>query len=734
MKKNRYIPIFIIFFLFYQFIFANINADSLFFSIKKKKPEEKLQILIDFIDNNISDSPEQIKSIAQRTLELSQKYRLKKSESDALTCLAIIEKNLGNYQKAEKYYNEALEISEKINNLNLKAYILNNKGILFDLKGDYNTAIEIYNQSLNIYLRLENIEMKYSLYNNIGGSYRRLGNFAKALEYSLQSLEYDEKYGEGKSLATSYDNIGIIYYYLEDAEKALDSFNKSLEIRQKINDKKGIAASYNNISIIYRKTGEVEKILEILQKSISIKKEIGDQLGMANSMMNLGNYYFSIDNKKEAEKCFKKSLIIKRELGNHRNIVKALIGLGNIYTERNDYETFLKYYDECLKLAQENDSGDLLKHIYKDLAINYATFNKFKKAYDIKSKHISLVDSLNSEKNQTKIAELRVQYETEKKERMIGLLQNENEKQDLIRNFLIVIMVIVFLGTILLIKLIIDKKKEIVQRKSIEKQIREINKSLENRVQTEFEKRQQHQLLLIQKSKLESLGRLSAGIVHEVNQPITRISLGLDNILIRKTMNKLDENYMMKKFNSLFCEIERIKEIMEHIRLFSRHQNQNADEKLDVNQIIKNTTKLLQTQYKNHNIILDFDLTENLPSISGNKFRLEQILMNLLSNAKDAVEERFMIDENIDKKIILRSYLKSENVILEIEDYGIGIDEVNLNHIFDPFFTTKDSDKGTGLGLSIVQGIIEEMNGKIEVESEKGKFTKVKIVFKAEKY
>jgi len=109
------------------------------------------------------------------------------------------------------------------------------------------------------------------------------------------------------------------------------------------------------------------------------------------------------------------------------------------------------------------------------------------------------------------------------------------------------------------------------------------------------------------------------------------------------------------------------------------------------------------------------------------RFRLEQVLMNLLCNAKDAVEERFMIDENFDKKIILRSYLESGKVILEIEDHGIGIEETNLQSIFDPFFTTKEPDKGTGLGLSIVKGIIEEMHGKIDVLSKKSEFTLMKI-------
>ncbi len=116
----------------------------------------------------------------------------------------------------------------------------------------------------------------------------------------------------------------------------------------------------------------------------------------------------------------------------------------------------------------------------------------------------------------------------------------------------------------------------------------------------------------------------------------------------------------------------------------------------------------------------------DLPQTVGNKYRLEQVILNLLSNARDALAEKF--DEFDDaKKITIRLFAETEKIIIEVEDNGCGLEAEFLPNVFDPFFTTKEESKGTGLGLSICYGIISEMNGSISLRSSKGEFTVARI-------
>jgi C4-dicarboxylate-specific signal transduction histidine kinase len=276
-----------------------------------------------------------------------------------------------------------------------------------------------------------------------------------------------------------------------------------------------------------------------------------------------------------------------------------------------------------------------------------------------------------------------------------------------------------------------DLKKEIKERIQAERELMEINLTLEKRVREELKKRQKQQHLLIQKSKLESMGELSAGIAHEINQPLGGISMGLDNILFRMSNDGISEDYLKNKINALFKDIDRIRQIINHVRVFSRDQGAPVNEIVELNAIVRSALSMVTMQYYNQNIQLNLDLSNEKCFTVGNKYRIEQVILNLLSNAKYAVDERSRNLPNKNtfaKSITIRSWNENDRVNLEIEDNGTGISKKNLANIFDPFFTTKDVETGTGLGLSISYGIIKDLKGDINVESQVNKFTKVKVI------
>lgn len=270
---------------------------------------------------------------------------------------------------------------------------------------------------------------------------------------------------------------------------------------------------------------------------------------------------------------------------------------------------------------------------------------------------------------------------------------------------------------------------DVTIRKSAQINLKELNKSLENRILQEINNVKQQQELLIQKTKLESLGELSAGLAHEINQPLGGISMGLENILYKMSQGELNNEYINSKINILFQDIDRIKNIIEHVRTFSRDQQNASIEILEVDKVVKNAVSLINKQYLNHQVELNVEIPSSKFITLGNPFRLEQVLLNILSNAKSAVDKRMEVTDDKAYKKQIRILLEKdeEYIYVNISDNGIGMPKKIMDKIFEPFFTTKDQQSGTGLGLSISYGIINEMNGIIRVESEENKCTKLTI-------
>ena len=262
-----------------------------------------------------------------------------------------------------------------------------------------------------------------------------------------------------------------------------------------------------------------------------------------------------------------------------------------------------------------------------------------------------------------------------------------------------------------------------------ENELKQLNKNLIQRIKQEVKQVKEQQQLLNQKSKLESLGELSAGLAHEINQPLLGISMGLDNILLAAQEDSFSPSYVSNKIDVLFKDIDRIKQIIEHVRTFSRGQKSTLKERIEVSRTISNTLILANKVVSAHYIDFSVKIPENELFVTGNPYRLEQVILNLLTNARHAVDES-MKDKSvkpIGKNISLEVKYKDNFVFIAVSDNGIGISKKHISKIFDPFFTTKNEEKGTGLGLSISYGIINEMNGTIEVDSIEKQHTSITV-------
>ncbi|GAB1415827.1 hypothetical protein MASR2M117_12330 [Paludibacter sp.] len=239
------------------------------------------------------------------------------------------------------------------------------------------------------------------------------------------------------------------------------------------------------------------------------------------------------------------------------------------------------------------------------------------------------------------------------------------------------------------------------------------------------------QAMQIHADRMANLGEMAAGMAHEINQPLNIISMVMDKMIYdSEKINVVDKDYLTEKANKVFDNLTRIRNIIDHIRVFSRYQLDYIPIDFNLNKSIENAAFLFNEQFKHLDISFKLKLQDDLPEINGNIYQFEQVIINLLSNAKDAVmEKKNMNNQDYLPKICIFSQTTNDKIIIEVADNGIGIDEKDIKNLMLPFYSTKDEGKGTGLGLSISYKIIHEMGGFFDITSIKMKETRVKIIF-----
>ena len=237
---------------------------------------------------------------------------------------------------------------------------------------------------------------------------------------------------------------------------------------------------------------------------------------------------------------------------------------------------------------------------------------------------------------------------------------------------------------------------------------------------------------LIQASKMATLGEMATGVAHELNQPLSVIKTA-SSFCIKKIDKKepIQEQTLTSLLQKIDSNVDRATKIIVHMRQFAR----KTDLKLvpvQVNDVLDKAFEIFSQQLRLKGIRVVRQMEKDLPLITADPDRLEQVLINLLINARDAIEERWGDAEAPgEKKIILRTHCEQNRVVAEVCDTGCGIPEGIRDKIFEPFFTTKDVGKGTGLGLSISYGIIQDCNGEIGVDIQPTQGTCFKLKFSA---
>ena len=231
---------------------------------------------------------------------------------------------------------------------------------------------------------------------------------------------------------------------------------------------------------------------------------------------------------------------------------------------------------------------------------------------------------------------------------------------------------------------------------------------------------------LTQASKMATLGEMATGIAHELNQPLNVIQVGADFFSKKiKRGEQISDDEVLKVTCNISEQVDRATNIVDHLREFGRKSDLKVYP-VDLNNAIQGVFTLLGQQLKLRNIEVDLRLDEGLPKILADRNRLEQIFLNLVTNARDAMVAK---GPETSKKLTITTSREKDAVVAWVWDTGTGMPESIRKKIFEPFFTTKEAGQGTGLGLSITYNLVKDFKGNIEVESAPDLGTTFKVSF-----
>ncbi len=662
-----------------------ISVHNLVYSLEKVPVKQGNWSTIDSLNalstSNWYINPESTISLAQQALDLSRKTGYKRGEAEALNNLGVGYYFSSDYDKVLDYYRRTLNTYEQMGD----EEGITRAGTIYFRIAKYQKALENYKASLEITRKSGDRKQITQLTSNIAEVYYNLGDFDSALQWYDNLLFNEEQMQDVNAQAVTIEKIGRLHYGRANYNKALAEFEKLLEIYTIITSKSGIAAALNQIGSTHYMLKDFDKALQNFQKSLEIQTETGDEFGMTANYLNLARVNF---------------------------------------TTKKLPDSF-NWAQKAVTLARKNNENEQLREGLKLLSLIYHDLGNDRQAFELQLEYSAMLEKKTLKERNDQLANTLVLYELGQKKQENDILQarNENfrlslEKQSLnkwrITLGLTIFLIIIAIGIIVY--------RYILKRNE--------NLRLGEEVKQAIANQEQQQKIIFHQASLTSLGELAAGLAHEINQPMQNISLSAEAIRDELAESNPDTGFVKNTARGIFDDIERVRTIVDHIRIFSSGQKEEVCELFSPDEVITDALKMVGQQLINHGIKLIDNRNAPNARISGNPHKFEQVILNLLSNARDAFSERVNGPE---KTIAIRTSIDDMELTVGIADNGIGIEPGKLTDIFLPFYTTKKLGQGTGLGLSIAHGIIKQMNGRIIPESSAGKGTTMKIIIPLEK-
>jgi len=338
-------------------------------------------------------------------------------------------RQVSNYPEALKFGERARTFSDSIAYLDGSAEAGNIIGSVHYEQGNYSKAQASFTKVLELVGKKGNKKITSVTYGSLGTTEFYMGNYAKALEYQLIALRQNEETGNKRGMANCYNRIGNVYLSQVDYKNAMKYYEKALEIFTENGLKKGMAIAYNNIGIIHGYQKEKEKELNCYILSLKLREEIGDRYGIADSRANIGDIYFADKNYSKALEYYFKALAIRKEIAEKLGLASTYNKIATVYTEQYKFDEARNFLTQGLALGNVMQRKETIKDTYKRFSELYSKPGDCKLALEYFKKYTEVKDTLFNAESSKNIAQMQAQYDSEKKDNEIILLNKDKEKQ-----------------------------------------------------------------------------------------------------------------------------------------------------------------------------------------------------------------------------------------------------------------------------------------------------------------
>jgi signal transduction histidine kinase len=633
-------------------------------------------------------------------------------------------------QKGLEYTNAAIHIATKIGFKKglVKAYIEKKKCYFW--LNDYKKARESAVKALQVAKQLNDAHWLVEAYFNVANIDFSLYNYVSALRYYYEALKIAEKQKLSTRLLDIYNDIGIIYFRQSNYAKAEEFYLKELSKSLALSDSGYIAAVYDNLAILFENQKRYDEAFEKHKLALKITESIKDTAGIISSNNNLGLAYKKVNNYSEALKHYDVTykLLLKMRPIDSLWLSYTALNMADTYTKIKEFDKAEKILLIAFNYLNRNNDNVGITDAYQNLFELYQAKGDYKKALSYHLKYVAIKDSTFTIEKAKQVSELQEKYNLDKKDFEIESLNQQNKikeseikKQRIIKNSFIALLLL------LIVLVAVIYNRFLIKIKSAE----ELNKAHDDLKSTQQQ--------LIQQEKLASLGSLTAGIAHEIKNPLNFVTnfSQLSTELLDELNESNDEEDKKDIMHHLKSNLEKInhhgKRANSIVMSMLQHARGGEGEKqmTDINQICNEFTDLsyqgMRAKVQDFNCTIEKHLDPKIPQVNVIPQDISRVILNLLNNAFYASNEKSInmksTENTYSPKITISTLLQDQHVIIKIRDNGSGIPAQVKQKIFEPFFTTKPSGEGTGLGLSICNDIIKAHGGNMHVESEMNNFT-----------
>ena len=596
-------------------------------------------------------------------------------------------------------------------------------------KGDFDSALQYYERAYHLADKKNYKNMLPALLGNIGIIYLNKGNYPVSLQKFYESLKYAEAANDKLLIRSSLNNIGTIHFYQGKMVEAEKAYQKTLALSKELTDTANMILSYNNLGEVSLEQNNPAKALRYLTPAynLALLKNVPDMLVAVTN--TLGDTYYRLDSARESISYFTTALRLSKELGNARATCKALLGLAKVQNKQGLFKQALANGLEALHSADAMGQAQLLRDAYEIVAGIYEKMDDGNKAIKYYRKYKLYADSLTSIESEKAAANFKAGYEFSKKEL-------EYERRSLQQRWFIFSVCAALFSLLIILGLIMRNRKHLTRSFQNLQHKNEIIEKQKIKAEETLVKLKATQSQLIQSEKMASLGDLTAGIAHEIQNPLNFVNNFSE--VSTELLDEMKEELSKGNYDDAKEIANDVKQNLEKINHHGRradaivkgmlqHSRSRSGQKepTDINKLADEYLRLayhgLRAKDKSFNAILKTDYDKTVGNINIIPQDIGRVILNLITNAFYAVNEKKRAGfENYEPTVSVSTKKVNEDVFISVKDNGNGIPQHVIDKIFQPFFTTKPTGQGTGLGLSLAYDIVKAHGGELKVETKEG--------------